>query len=140
MDIMTSFFLNIIRFVRALRIALRDSEFRGMIHFLFVLLLSGSLFYHFIEKWPYLDALYYSVMTLATVGTATFEPITIVGKIFTILYVFVGVGVMLTFITTFSSHARSQNSLGNNIFTDSIKKTKDVLGFEDEAKEELEVK
>jgi predicted membrane protein len=100
-----------------------------MMQFLVVLLLSGSLFYHFIEKWPYLDALYYSVMTLATVGSATIEPITIVGRLFTILYVFVGVGVMLTFITAFSSHARSENSLDNNIFIDSVKKTKDVLGI-----------
>lgn len=129
MHTMTSFFLNIIRFVRALRTASKDSDFRGMMQFLTVLLLSGSLFYHFIEKWPYLDALYYSVMTLATVGSATIEPITIVGRLFTILYVFVGVGVMLTFITAFSSHARSENSLDNNIFIDSVKKTKDVLGI-----------
>ncbi len=130
MHIMTSFFLNIIRFVRALRTASKDSDFRGMMQFLVVLLLSGSLFYHFIEKWPYLDALYYSVMTLATVGSATIEPITIVGRLFTILYVFVGVGVMLTFITAFSTHARNQNSIENNIFIDSVKKTKDVLGID----------
>ncbi len=59
----------------------------------------GTVVYHHVEKFPWVDAYYFSVVTLATVGYGDFTPHTTFGKIFTTFYIFVGVGIITTFIT-----------------------------------------
>ena len=58
----------------------------------------GTVVYHFVEKWKWLDAVYASTITLTTVGYGDYVPKTDVGKIFTIFYVLVGVGIIATSI------------------------------------------
>lgn len=70
-----------------------------------ILLLFGSAtFYHFVEKWRYLDALYFSAATMTTVGYGDITPHTDFGKIFTIIYVFTGVGIALYALSLLTSH------------------------------------
>jgi voltage-gated potassium channel len=59
----------------------------------------GTMFYHFVEKFSWVDAYYFSVVTLATVGYGDLTPHTTFGKIFTTFYIFIGVGIITTFIT-----------------------------------------
>ena len=59
----------------------------------------GTVFYHYQESLSWLDSYYFSVTTLATVGYGDIEPKTNLGKIFTTLYMFVGVGIVTSFIT-----------------------------------------
>lgn len=59
----------------------------------------GTVVYHVVEKFPWVDAYYFSVVTLATVGYGDFTPHTTFGKIFTTFYIFIGVGIVTTFIT-----------------------------------------
>lgn len=66
-----------------------------VVFLLLVLLLGGMLGYNRLEGWRYLDALYFSAYTLTTVGYGDFVPKTDMGKIFTIGYVFFGVGTAL---------------------------------------------
>ena len=47
----------------------------------------------------FVDAVYFSVVTLTTVGYGDFAPQTDVGKLFTAVYVLVGIGILLTFVT-----------------------------------------
>jgi voltage-gated potassium channel len=61
------------------------------------LLATGTAFYSLVEGWDPLDALYFSVTTLATVGYGDFAPATAPGKIFTIFFVLAGVGVLVAF-------------------------------------------
>lgn len=61
-------------------------------------LLIGTLVYHYIEQWDWLDALYFCVVTLATVGYGDFTPTTPIGKIFTMFYIMNGIGILLFFI------------------------------------------
>jgi len=70
---------------------------------LILLLASGMFFYENVEKWSYLDSLYFSVITLATVGYGDFHPTLPISKIFTMFYIFMGVGLELYIITTFSA-------------------------------------
>ncbi len=69
-----------------------------------LLLFGGATFYHYIEKWRYLDALYFSSYTLTTVGYGDFTPKTDAGKIFTIVYVFAGVAIALYGLSLIASH------------------------------------
>lgn len=59
---------------------------------------TGTVFYHFIENWGWIDSLYFSVITLTTVGYGDFTPTTQLSKIFTIVYVMIGISIMLGFI------------------------------------------
>lgn len=53
--------------------------------------LVGTLWYHFVEQWSWLDALYMTVITLATVGYGETRPLGDRGRIFTISLIFMGV-------------------------------------------------
>jgi Ion channel len=56
-----------------------------------MILIIGMVFYHFVEGWRYLDAIYFCSTTLAAVGYGDFLPRTDAGKIFTIFYQFIGI-------------------------------------------------
>ncbi len=58
----------------------------------------GTWFYARVEGWRALDALYFTITTLTTVGYGDFYPTTDAGKIFTIFYIFVGIGLLSGFI------------------------------------------
>lgn len=92
--------LGITVFIRVFRRALRDTAFRGLAGSVAVVLAAGTLFYPIVEGWSVLDSLYFSVITLTTVGYGDFSPETAVGKMFTILYIFVGLGFIMAFVTT----------------------------------------
>ena len=62
------------------------------------MLIVGTSFYHFVEKWTVLDSLYFSVITLTTIGFGDSVPSSSVSKIFTMVYVFVGIGIILGLI------------------------------------------
>lgn len=64
----------------------------------------GTVVYHFVEGWRWLDSLYFSVITLTTIGYGDFSPQTDAGKIFTLFYIVVGVGIILAFVNTVFAH------------------------------------
>lgn len=60
-----------------------------------VVLLIGVFVYHWLEGWSYLDALYFCVISLATIGYGDLTPTTDIAKVFTIIYVINGIGILL---------------------------------------------
>ena len=64
----------------------------------------ASLFYAWIEGWSLLDATYFAVVTIATVGYGDFAPATAAGKLFTIVYVFAGIGLFVAAATAIGQH------------------------------------
>jgi voltage-gated potassium channel len=64
-----------------------------------VVLAGGTVFYHFIEKWSWVNSWYFCVVTLATVGYGDLVPKTDFGKLFTTLYIIVGAGIIGAFFT-----------------------------------------
>lgn len=61
----------------------------------------GTVFYHFTEKLTWVNAYYFSVVTLSTVGYGDITPHTDAGKIFTTFYIFAGVGIITAFFSAF---------------------------------------
>lgn len=96
---MVSFLLILHQFWRALRIASQDAEFRSLGVIVGILLLIGTLFYRQVEGWGWLDSLYFCVITLATVGYGDFSPQTVAGKIFTMIYILLGIGTLVAVLT-----------------------------------------
>jgi voltage-gated potassium channel len=62
-----------------------------------VVLTIGVFFYHTFEKLNLVDAIYFSVITLATVGYGDITPHTDIGKLFTCFYVIAGIAILGTF-------------------------------------------
>lgn len=96
---MVSFALTMLRFFRALRRAWRDNLFRSSFYLLLIILFSGTMFYATVEGFRWIDAAYLSVVTLTTLGYGDLHPVTDAGKVFTIFYLFTGMGVAITVVT-----------------------------------------
>lgn len=87
-----------LRFASAVRHAARDPEFRGLLVLVVVTIAAGSLFYWQIEGWTLFDAFYFCAMTLTTVGYGDLSPETVAGKLFTVFYLFAGIGLLVGFL------------------------------------------
>lgn len=61
----------------------------------------GVVFYHFTEKWSWFDSLWFTIVTIATIGYGDFVPHTFAGKVFTMFYVFIGIGLFVFVANTF---------------------------------------
>jgi hypothetical protein len=93
------------RFARAIGQMARSPELRALLLIVLATLLAGMFFYHRVEGWTFLDALYFSVITLTTVGYGDFSPQTPLGKIFTMIYILAGLGLLAAFVTTIANIA-----------------------------------
>jgi voltage-gated potassium channel len=78
--------------------ALLILQFRAMAVAVLGVLTVGTVFYHHVEHLRWLDSIYFSVVTLATVGYGDITPHTDAGKVFTIFFILVGVGILGTFV------------------------------------------
>ena len=96
--------LALLRFMRAFGHGLKDAEFRALLIVLVVQLVCATTFYSMVEGWGVLDSLYFSVTTLATVGYGDLHPTTPLSKVFTMVYMVLGVGVFVAFITKVTAH------------------------------------
>ena len=62
----------------------------------------GTLGYIEFEGWSVLDAFYMTVITLATIGYGEVHPLTTAGRIFTIVLIFVGLGIFAVMVGSVS--------------------------------------
>lgn len=76
----------------------------------------GATVYHLIEKMTWLDAFYFVIITLATIGYGDLAPRTNAGKFFTIFFVIFGIAIFSALITNIAKRARErqQKRLGTN--------------------------
>ena len=100
--------LALVRLMRAFGHLLKDAEFRALLLVLVVQLVCATTFYSMVEGWAVLDSLYFSVITLATVGYGDLHPTTPLSKVFTMVYMILGVGVFVAFITKVTAHETSR--------------------------------
>lgn len=96
---MISFILTAKKLVSALMISFKEKVFLSLLSTLLIINVSGVLFYSSVEGWSYLDAFYFSLVSLIPSGVDTsLVPVTSFGKIFTMIYLVVGIGVMIALL------------------------------------------
>jgi len=95
-------------FIKTLLSFLDDEEYRDLLLTTIGIIIFGTFVYHYLEGWNYIDSLYFCVITLTTVGYGDFSPQTDEGKLFTIFYIILGLGIILGFINTVHNHYRDE--------------------------------
>ena len=94
------------RLVRVVRIGVTDPEFRALLSAVVTMLVVGTIFYMVEEGWGAIDAAYFCVTTLTTIGFGDPAPTTDLSKLFTIVYVIAGIGLIATFISAVADRSR----------------------------------
>lgn len=84
-------------FFRDLKELFADSIGRAVLLVVAILIAAGTIFYALVEQWAVVDSFYFSVVTLTTVGYGDLSPETTAGKLFTTVYIFLGLSVIATF-------------------------------------------
>ncbi len=95
---MPALFLLLLRVIRGIWKGLKDPDFRSAFFLVAFIILTGAWFYHVQEGWSWLDSFYFTIITLTTVGYGDFSPQTDAGKIFTMVYIILGLGIVSGFI------------------------------------------
>jgi hypothetical protein len=87
--------ISVLWLLTAMRDALKDPKVRGISLVTAVVVSGATVFYMLVEGWRLVDAAYFSVVTIATVGYGDISPQTDIGKIFTMAYIFCGIGLFI---------------------------------------------
>lgn len=96
-------------FWRGLKAAFGDETVRTILSMTIAIILLAALVYMFIEGWGFIDALYFTVMTISTVGYGDITPETNLGKLFTIVYVICGMGIFVALVTRIANTVLRQS-------------------------------
>lgn len=78
-----------------------SKEYRPIVATTLFIISIGTLAFHFIEGWRWIDSFYFSVITLATVGYGDLTPKTDIGKIATVIFIISGIGIFLAFVQAY---------------------------------------
>lgn len=76
-----------------------DPEFRVLLLLMVTLLLGATIFYWRTEGWDIVDALYFSVMTMSTIGYGDIHPTTTLSKMFTIVFALLSIGIFAAVVS-----------------------------------------
>ena len=98
---------------RAMAAVWRDPETKALPVVAGVLVVTGTLFYwRFEDGWSVIDALYFSVVTLTTVGYGDLHATSPGTQIFTIIYILTGFGVLVALLTSVAQQYLKQKAEG----------------------------
>jgi voltage-gated potassium channel len=67
-----------------------------------LIVLSGALWYKYVEGWTWIDAFYMAIITLTTVGFGEINPLSARGRLFTIVLLSAGIGVIAYILNNFT--------------------------------------
>lgn len=72
---------------------------------LVLIIAGGTVFFRWAEGWTWLEAYFFTVVTLSTVGYGSLVPATAIGKIGTTVFILLGLGVFAVAIQQFGTFA-----------------------------------
>jgi voltage-gated potassium channel Kch len=96
--------------LRGLRSLARDPNARGLLVVIVGLVGGGAIFYRQVEGLSWLDSLYFTVVTLTTVGYGDISPQTAAGKVFTMAYLLIGIGLVVALVGEVAGHVLRANA------------------------------
>lgn len=99
------------RVAQDVRDVLLPAELKALIFFAVMLICIGTVFYMAVEAWDVIEAFYFCVATLTTVGYGDLHPTSDLSRLFTAFYALFGVGFILTFITVVARQAAQSFAL-----------------------------
>ena len=77
------------------------NAFRYIAGLAVLVLATGTVVYHYIEDWSWVDSFYFSSQAPTMVGFGDFAPTTDASKIFTVFYIFSGVSLIGAVLNAF---------------------------------------
>jgi len=98
------------KLARAMAAVWHDPETKALPVVAGALVLSGTIFYWTVEDWTIVESLYFSVVTLTTVGFGDFAPTSAGAQIFTIFYILTGIGVFVALLASVAQQYIAQKS------------------------------
>ncbi len=129
---MVAFLVLFVTLGRLYRDMIKQPETRALLLVACLVLLVGVVFYVNVEHWTVVNALYFCVVTLGTVGYGDITPTTDVGKLFTVAYIVVGLGVIGGFFATLGKLIDPQKFLSLRGVTPDLSKQIEALAQERE--------
>ncbi|MDX8350050.1 potassium channel family protein [Cognatiyoonia sp. IB215446] len=97
------FFRNYLNLLRALASAIFDPRSLHLLAMTVSLVAISTVVFVYLEGWRPLDAAYFSVMTMATIGFGDLVPTTDAGKVFTVLFATAGIGLFVVLVSTIAT-------------------------------------
>ena len=95
---------------RAIAAVWRDPETKALPFVAAALVVTGTIFYWRTEDWTIVQSLYFSVVTLTTVGYGDLHPTTAGTQLFTIIYILTGLGVFVALLASVAEQYIKQKS------------------------------
>jgi len=121
---MITFFLDVMKLLTAIRHGMKqDVEFRILLFVLITLVAGATFFYSAVEGWSLIDSLYFSVMTMSTIGYGDFVPTTTWSKLFTVIFAILSIGFFVAVVSKIVAIILEQKKLkiakrNNTVSTD----------------------
>jgi voltage-gated potassium channel len=129
---MLAFLILFVTLGRLYRDMIKQPETRALLLVAGLVLLVGVVFFVNVEHWSVIDAIYFCVVTLGTVGYGDITPTTDVGKLFTVVYIIVGLSVIGGFFATLGKLIDPQKFFSAHGVTPDLTKQIDALAQERE--------
>lgn len=101
------------RFLAVMRYGWDDREFRGLTMMLASWVALGTVTYSIYESWTVIDAFYFSVMTLTTIGYGDLAPTEPVMRLYTPFYAVMGIGLFVAFNARLAQYAFESRRLSD---------------------------
>jgi voltage-gated potassium channel len=124
---MIAFLLLFVTLGRLYRDMFKQPETRALLIMALLVLSIGVVFYTNVEHWSLVNAIYFCVVTLGTVGYGDITPTTDAGKIFTVFYILFGLGVIGGFFATLGRLIDPQRFLSLGGGTQEVAKVREEL-------------
>ncbi|MCF1710601.1 potassium channel family protein [Tabrizicola sp. J26] len=97
---MTKIFAAYADLAHAIGVAFRTPRFLALLFFTTLIASAGAFAFRLLEGWSLIDSFYFSVVSMATVGYGDLAPKTPAGRIFTIGFLLVGIGMFVLTVST----------------------------------------